>query len=331
MLTPVANMKNSTVLALTLFTMSTPYAYSTEIPEVQCPDAQLGETAEDCPWAGIARVLVAEADQGKPIGARLKSLAPGLMEQVKKDSARAALQNLWGKSSNYDEFAKGTIVHPAILETLGETFQIPMAGKIVHAGLEHTYGYLFSVLKTPFGYKRARWVRNVLEDGFELPAKTLSPTPAGGTFFANVTYFIGSIAFRDRPEKLKLLKAEAPHVSKAVTGFPYSKLKTIRLEETLETPKKVTIRTDFVPFIHVPKTEGQAQPNSHLLVYSVLEAAGHDARLITAFPVDSAFVERALKAEGLGKEKPVQTRYNAYVDGITGQTLTGLRKIAKEK
>jgi hypothetical protein len=50
------------------------------------------------------------------------------------------------------------------------------------------------------------------------------------------------------------------------------------------------------------------------------------AQLITAFPVETSFVESALAADSLGENKPIITRYNAYVDGITGTAWTGLRR-----
>src|SRR5205823_4357190 len=105
---------------------------------------------------------------------------------------------LWGTSINYDELAKAIIVHPAILRALDKSFvshapmevqnidaqapesvatarllgvaptHDPAGHPLAHAGMEHTYGYLFSVLKTSFGYKRARWVSGESERGFGL-------------------------------------------------------------------------------------------------------------------------------------------------------------------
>lgn len=49
-------------------------------------------------------------------------------------------------------------------------------------------------------------VRNEIESGFELPRGTLGPRPRSGTFFQNVTYFVGSIAFRNDPTELAAIK-----------------------------------------------------------------------------------------------------------------------------
>src|SRR6185437_3416867 len=124
-----------------------------------------------------------------------------------------------------------------------------------HAGMEHTYGYLFSTLKTAFGYKRARWVHGDTERGFGLQVGALGPdTPkvSGGSLFSNATYFFGRIAFRDNPELLAALKRGSKAVAKQILQFDYTSLKTIRLEETIAS-KNVSLRTDLVPFAIKPE------------------------------------------------------------------------------
>jgi hypothetical protein len=49
---------------------------------------------------------------------------------------------------------------------------------------------------------------------------------------------------------------------------------------------------------------------------------------VTAFPVNSGFVQNATAAGGLGADKPVQTRYNAHVEGLTGAKVKGSRSVA---
>jgi hypothetical protein len=102
----------------------------------------------------------------------------------------------------------------------------------------------------------------------------------------------------------------------------------VRVEETVEAKdstgdvRKVILRTDLVPFLH-------SQTDTHLLVYSVVDPSNGGEALITAFPVNQGFVETVTKAEDLGENKPVQTRYNGYVEGVTGAKLTGTRKVVK--
>ncbi|MCM2277099.1 MAG: hypothetical protein NDJ89_03400 [Oligoflexia bacterium] len=295
---------------------------------IQCPAENSGEGPEDCPWGGIARALILEAEAGRAVLPKFQELAPAIAQQAAKDSERKAFKHLWGKSINFDEMVKDVIVHPAILETLGQIFGEEGRGRIVHAGMEHTYGYLLSVLKTSFGYKRARWVRPTIEQGLGLPADAINPLPQEGTFFGNVTYVLSQIAFRDDGALLESIhKIAQGTVPPSIASYPFSKLRITRLEEAVSvkkpSPRTVILRTDFVPFFKIPA--GQA--NSHLLVYSVLDPLSGGARLVTAFPVEKPFVERALNPKNLGRDQPVITRYNAFVEGLTGQQHTGNRQV----
>ena len=291
-----------------------------------CPDASLGELQEDCPWAGIARGLATEAQSHELSPADLKEAAPDLYAQISRDAAQTQLKGLWGQSINYDELAKGIILNPAILKVLSKSFQVPwISDRIAHAGMEHTYGYLFSTLKTAFGYKRARWVHGDTERGFGLPAGTLSPaapSAGGSTLFANATFFFGKIAFRNDAATLKVLVANCTGVPKALQSFAFSSLKTIRLEETLAS-KNVVLRTDLVPFTVKP-SETNPGTNQYLLVYSVV--VDGTAKLITGFPVGQGFVDSTLNKDNLGDDKPIITRYNAFVDGISGNSFNGTRR-----
>ncbi len=296
-------------------------AEAIELPT--CPDTTLGETAEDCPWAAVAKALEERAQRRGSLRQPLKELVPGLMDQIHRDARRPDWKKLWGRSLNYDEYAKGIIVDPAILDALAKEMQVPPRNeRIVHAGMEHIYGYLFSTLKTSFGYKRARWVRDDIEVGFGLPRGTLGPSPREGTLFSNATFFFGKIAFRDAGRELKQIVQGEIGVASELRSMPYADLKILRLEETV-LDGKVAFRTDFVPFLN--QLEGKS--NTHLLIYSVRE--GDRVQLITAFPVAQGFVDSALKAENLGEGRDVISRYNAYVNGVTGVTppLKGTRKL----
>ena len=52
-----------------------------------------------------------------------------------------------------------------------------MTGRAVHSGHMHTYGYLLTNLRTPFGFKRTRWTSSTIGLGLGLggadaPART---------------------------------------------------------------------------------------------------------------------------------------------------------------
>lgn len=299
-------MKNILLAALLLLPVS---AYS------ECPQKGSQEKAEDCPWAGAARLMAAAADSGGDIEAVLAAQAPGLPGQMDADRANPALLKLWGESINYDELANGEIVHPGILSAIAARLGAPQPrGRLMHAGAEHTYGYLFSLLPTKFGFKRARWVKPDIEDGLGLPRGSAGPDPSEGTLLGNITCLAGGIALRDDKAAAALLAGAASSCSPAVRKYAFAGVKRTRLTEEvlLAGGRTVVLRTDFVPF------SKSAGGNTHLLIYSVYDSALRQAYLISAFPVNSGFVQSAASPGGLGKDKPVQTRYNAHVGGLTG-------------
>ncbi len=274
----------------------------------ECPVA--GETAADCPWAGAARLIEA----GENVSEVFSTYTPGLLKQLDADKAHPAIPRFWGESVNYDELAKGEIVRPGILSFIAERAHVsPPEGRIMHAGLEHTYGYLLSLLPTKFGFKRARWVRPDIEDGLGLPRGSLGPSPSSGTLLSNITCLAGGIAFREDAAVYERLEKSSAACSAAIRQYAFSPIKRTRLTEEvrLDGGRAVSLRTDLVPF------NSEAGGNTHLLVYSVHDSARGGAFLVTAFPVNAASVERSLARSGLGKKKPVQTRCNAYVRGLT--------------
>jgi hypothetical protein len=293
----------------------------------ECPQKGSQEGPEDCPWAGVARLLPGKSEA--EIEQLLQAYAPGLPAQLEADRANPALLKLWGESINYDELANGEIADPGLLAFLsGRLGAAAPRGRLMHAGAEHTYGYLFSLLPTKFGFKRARWVRPDIEDGLGLPRGSVGPNPPGGTLLANVTCLAGGIALKDDPYAWAQLGRAAGGCSPAVKKFSFSGVKRTRLSEEVALPggRRVVLRTDFVPFSR------SAGGNTHLLVYSVYDSALRQAYLVTTFAVAQAFVETATAAGGLGRDKPVQTRYNAHVEGLTGAgKFTGTRSAARIK
>lgn len=287
-----------------------------------CPVGQ--EKAEDCPWAGAARELSSAAAAGRPLEPVLAAAAPGVLRQLDADRGSPALQ-LWGESINFDELARGVIVDERVLAFISARagVQLPK-GRLAHAGVEHTYGYLFSVLPTKFGFKRARWVRPDIEEGLGLPRGSAGPAPSEGTLLANVTCLAGGIALKDDPAAYQQLQRVLPACGGAVRAYALRPVRRGRLTEEVLLPggRKVVLRTDFAPFRAV------SGGNTHLLVYSVYDSALGRAYLVTAFPVAKGFVDNALDPSNLGENKPVQTRYNAHVEGLTGAgKFKGVRRV----
>jgi hypothetical protein len=192
----------------------------------------------------------------------------------------------------------------------------------MHAGMDHTYGYLFSTLQTQFGFKRARWVQPDIDKGLGLPPGLISPAPPAGTLFSNVTCLAGNIALKDDKIASAFLKKAAARCAKPLRKFRARGRIRVTEEVSLPGGRKVDLRTDLVPFRKV------SGGNSHLLVYSVYDSAAGRAFLITAFPVAEGFVKSVTAPAGLGADKPVQPRYNAYVEGFPG-VLKGKRSLSR--
>lgn len=302
-----------------------PSSVFAECPLPALPGAIAVETAADCPWAEAARAMAGAEARSGDLAPVFSTYTPGLLAQLDADKADPALLRLWGESINFDELANGEIVSPAVLGFIAARLGAPAPrGRIMHAGAEHTYGYLFSQLPTKFGFKRARWVRPDIEEGLGLPKGSVGPAPAEGTLLSNVTCLAGGLALKGDKAAEKLLAKACAHSPAGIKKFRPAAGRA-RLSETVSLAggRKVTLRTDLVPFLK------PAGGNSRLLIYSVRDSALKHAYLVTAFPVNEGFVKSVTDPAGLGGNKPVQTRFNAYVEGFTGNAgLTGLRAVS---
>jgi hypothetical protein len=277
----------------------------------------------DCPWAGVGRLLLEKAEKKESLDSVFLAYAPGIIEQLNKDKSNASSFNIWGESINFDEMMHATIVHTDILSYLASKLDIAEPnGKIIHAGMEHTYGYLFSVLETKYGFKRARWVKPDIEKGLGLEKGILGPKPKKGSLFSNVTCFAGNISLRNDLSAQDLLQKISCPAS--LKEYASGKVKRLRLAETVTLPghRNIILRTDFIPFSKV-----SPKGNAYVLIYSIYDSKEDKAKLITLFPVGKSFVDRVTAINSLGTDKPIKTRYNAWVEGFSGKTIKGFREI----
>ena len=281
-----------------------------------CPDESMQETRDDCPWAEITRKLI----ESSQLESDFKKLSPEIFNQIKLDQKKSFVFNFWGKSINFDELMQKETVKAEILDVLFAALGTEKReDRVCHAGAIHTYGYLFSNLKTSFGYKRARWVKDDIEAGFGLKRGTLGPKPKHGSLLQNITYFAGKVAFQNNP----ILMSELDRLNADDDLKKWKPKNTIRLIESvvLNENRKIELITDFVPFTHEKKS------NSLLLVYSVNDSALPHPKLVTVFPVTEGFQQGALK--NLGEKQEVKPRYNAHVPELTlglHKPLLGTRK-----
>jgi hypothetical protein len=273
-----------------------------------------------------ALAMTAAADQGRSVVAALQASCPPVYDQVRRDADAPGLFALWGRCVNFDEHARQVIVHPAILQALGELAGVPARGRVTHAGLQHTYGYLFSLIETPYGFKRDRWVSTDLERGLGIDLSLLGERPAAGTLLANATWLLGRVAFRGRPDALARLTREARAVAPELVAYDFARLSVCRIEECVPLPGKsrraAALRTDLVRLPLAPDGD-------RLLVYSVQIGARGLPRLITAFPVGVALAADLAASARPGGETPICLQYNAYVPRLYGATVPGRRSLVE--
>lgn len=255
-------------------------------------------------------------DEDSSILKTLEENYPTLSTQIKKEAKDPYLPMFWGESLNFDSGAKKKIVDDKIIADLQGIFNIKNDNMTVHAGIMHTYGYLFSVIDTPYGYKRKRWIAPTVNTAFNLKSMALSPETKEGAMFSNVTYFAGMLAFKNKVD-LSLLK----NVANEVFTYDYAKLKVERVEEIL---KDYIIVTSLV---HFP-TKKTGEDNEYLLIYSTINKQLNKELLVTVFPINAESYNKIVMKENMGTNQKVILRYNAYLAGI-GQNLTGTRKLIK--
>lgn len=247
----------------------------------------------------------------------IKENNPALYNQIKKDSKDPYVTMFWGKSLNFDSGAKKKIVADKIIDDLQRLFNIQNDNKIVHAGIMHTYGYLFSTINTPYGYKRKRWIAPSLNNAFSMSENSFSPEAIDGGLLSNITYFSGMLAFKNTTD-LSLLK----NVSNEVFTYDYSKLAVDRVEEEIKGHTLVTTLVRFPVKIMI-------EENDYLLIYSTIDHSMNKELLVTAFPINAEAYSKLIAPETMGPNQKITLRYNAYLDGI-GNNLTGIRKLIKK-
>jgi hypothetical protein len=252
----------------------------------------------------------------------IKIQNPSLYNQIIKDANDSIVLTFWGQSLNFDSGAKSQIVDDQIIADLHAAFGLHNDGKIVHAGVTHTYGYLFSVLDTPYGYKRERWIGPAMNKAFSLKGQSLSPEAENGGFLSNVTYFTGMFAFKNTRDRLALRKLN--NVSDEIKNFKDDSLTIVHLEEVL---LDFTLRTTLVKL----PMKDSASENEYLLIYSILNHKFDKELLITAFLITNNAYTKIIAPQSLGDNQPIVIRYNAFINGLMDCNLSGKRKLWSEK
>lgn len=229
----------------------------------------------------------------------LEDELPGLAKNLQ--TAKDISAKYWTDSTIFDELAKENILSDKVLDGLGIRHE--NSGGVVHvpAGMMHTYGYLFSQLKTAYGLKGKRWIESRVDERIGLPAGTFSPLPPKGEFASNVTVaYLGLAGVKVSIPTAAKLKPKAK-----AAGFVEQKVEW-------RTPggktEKASVFTHLVPLKPLPGFETK---DAYLLIYTVL--SGGKRRLVTGFPIEAGFAGSIMKTPA-GNAPSFKPRYNLYVD-----------------
>jgi 2'-5' RNA ligase len=237
--------------------------------------------------------------QNGATAAAIEDKLPGLDGRLRV--AADVSRRFWTDSTTFDELAKQTILPPTVMDAL----QIPheATGGVDHAsaGIMHTYGYLFSQVKTAYGFKGKRWIESRVDERVGLPAGAFGPLAAHGEFTSNVTAALMTLighpvtlpeAMKDVPRAHALGRLDQDVTWKKADG------KKVRM----------TVSTHLVA---LRPLAGLETKDSYLLIYEVAEKGSH--RLVTAFPIEEGFAASIIA--GKASETPeFKPRFNLYID-----------------
>ena len=80
---------------------------------------------------------------------------------IRRDAEAGRLEG-WGQSTLIDEFTGVPSIERELFDTLHAAAGLTATFPVGNAGVLHVYGYWFSEVPTPFGYKRDRWADGAL-------------------------------------------------------------------------------------------------------------------------------------------------------------------------
>lgn len=86
---------------------------------------------------------------------------------IRRDAEAGRLEG-WGQSTLIDEFTGVPSIERELFDTLHAAAGLTATFPVGNAGVLHVYGYWFSEVPTPFGYKRDRWADGALAQALGL-------------------------------------------------------------------------------------------------------------------------------------------------------------------
>lgn len=231
--------------------------------------------------------------------ARLEDVLPRLTRNLR--IADEVSREHWSESTPFDELAKDYVLPERVAEALG--IRQATTDGVVHApaGTMHTYGYLFSQLRTAYGLKSRRWIESRLDERLGLAAGTFGPFAPQGEFASNVTSAL--LELIGRPARLAHAARLKPRAKRL--GSVEQRVTWRRGEGSLV---EAVIRTHLV---ELGPLKDLVTSDTHLLIYEIRRGGRH--RLVTAFPVDREFAG-SIMAAAPAADAAFKPRFNLYID-----------------
>lgn len=141
----------------------------------------------------------------------------------------------WGRSTVIDENVGAPVIGRSLFEELHARAGVDAAWPIGNAGVLHCYGYLLSLVQTPYGLKRERWLGADLPRAYRLPDDAFVPWAGERTLLARAADAAsallqmpaasGTLVVDGRESHVALSAATGPAaLAYAVASAPDSKL-----------------------------------------------------------------------------------------------------------
>ena len=205
---------------------------------------------------------------------------PAIAESLRKDLGNEEILGFWGLSDTWDDSIERSTIPPALNAIWSK---LNPSNGVSHAGLAHTYGYLFNNDVGRFGSKRHRWTSGSV--GLVLGLPQGWPFE-GGSILASITERLMEIAPLDRRTRTSLPRSVELVADLRESGDQWSS-RTLLLR----------------------RTDGTYDGESVLLIHS-LETGSTSERFVTAFCQTESRAEEVINSIRNG---PEMLRFNAAI------------------
>lgn len=207
-------------------------------------------------------------------------------EQIAVDATAGRFER-WGLSTVVDENVGVPVIGRKDFEQLHRHAGLSAIWPVGNAGLIHVYGYLLSMVPTPYGLKRERWESGLLADALGL----------AGTAFLLADAHAGDQTVLQRVEAATAEILERPGESPGVLEW---------FDDGVESDRSPGGPGTFVRTVVVQR-EGTGPA---ALLYGVSTCSW--MRILTAFPLQDPTAESV----GALRAQPPRLRYNAVLPGL---------------